>query len=58
MTHSLDLPFCESFDWDESEVRDLVCTTPLRFDEHGQPTGYEAEQLFDDDAPDLLSRFR
>ena len=40
---------CESldiFDWDESEVRDLIRTTPLRYDEDGNPVGYEADQLF------------
>lgn len=49
MTHPFDNPLDESFDtldWDESEVRDLVRTTPLRFDQDGQPDSYEAEQLF------------
>ena len=49
MTHSSDIPLCEPFDifdWDESEVRDLIQTTPLRFDEDGIPVGYQAEQLF------------
>ena len=48
-THPLDIPLCESLDefgWDPDEVRDLVRTTPLRFDEDGLPVGYEAEQLF------------
>lgn len=49
MTHHLDIPLCEDLDifgWDESEVRDLIQTTPLRFDDGGIPVGYEAEQLF------------
>lgn len=49
MTHSLDIPLCEPldiFDWDESEIRDLIQTTPLRFDEDGIPVAYDAEQLF------------
>ena len=49
MTHSLETPFVEFLDefaWDPQEVRDLVQTTPLRFDEDGLPVGYEAEQLF------------
>ncbi len=40
---------CEAFDefaWDPEEVRDLIQTTPLRFDEDGMPVGYAAEQLF------------
>jgi hypothetical protein len=44
-----DIPLCESHDafaWDLDEVRDLIRTTPLRFDDDGQPAGYEAEQLF------------
>lgn len=54
MTRSLDIPLCESFDqldWDPSEIRDLVQTTPLRFDDEGIPVGYEAEQLFGLEAP-------
>ena len=49
MTYPLDIPLCESLDqfaWDESEVRDLIQTTPLRFDDDGFPVGYHAEQLF------------
>jgi hypothetical protein len=44
-----DIPLCERLDqfaWDPEEVRDLIRTTPLRFDDTGLPTGYEAEQLF------------
>jgi hypothetical protein len=49
MTHSLDIPHCEDLDhfaWDPAEIRDLIQTTPLRFDEDGLPVGYEPEQLF------------
>ncbi len=49
MTHPLDIPLTEDFDqfaWDPAEIRDLVQTTPLRFDEAGIPVGYHAEQLF------------
>ncbi|HMP01722.1 MAG TPA: hypothetical protein PKC45_04390 [Gemmatales bacterium] len=49
MKHSHDIPHCDDlgiFDWDESEVRDLIRTTPLRYDEDGNPVGYEADQLF------------
>lgn len=61
MTHPLDTALCESpdlFDWDESEVRDLVRTTPLRFDQDGQPDSYEADQLFGLEGTLLGSRFR
>ena len=43
------IPLYEPYDefaWDPEEVRDLVQTTPLRYDEDGLPTGYAAEQLF------------
>jgi hypothetical protein len=56
MKHSHDIPHCEDldiFDWDESEVRDLIRTTPLRFDDDGNPVGYDAEQLFGFDAVNL-----
>ncbi len=49
MTHPLDiLPIGEFIDsdWDAQDIRDLVQTTPLRFDDEGVPVGYEAEQLF------------
>ena len=39
-----DIPLCEPldpFDWDESEVRDLIRTTPLRLDEAEQLCGPE-----------------
>jgi hypothetical protein len=60
MTHPLDIPLYESldaFDWDENEVRDLVRTTPLRFDDDGIPVGYEAEELFGLEGADLGDRF-
>jgi hypothetical protein len=49
MNHSLEIPLCEPLDqfaWDPDEVRDLILTTPLRFDDGGRPIGYDAEQLF------------
>ena len=49
MIHPIDIPLTEDLDqlaWDPDEIRDLVRTTPLRFDDDGLPVGYEAEQLF------------
>ena len=49
MNHPLDIPLCEDLDpftWDANEIRDLIQTTPLCFDDAGLPVGYEAEQLF------------
>ena len=49
MIHPIDIPLCEPIDefpWDLDEVRDLIQTTPLRFDDNGLPVGYETEQLF------------
>jgi hypothetical protein len=49
MTHTFNIPLCESLDefaWDPNEVRDLVQTTPLRFNDAGEPVGYEVDQLF------------
>ncbi|HLJ45700.1 MAG TPA: hypothetical protein VKU01_06825 [Bryobacteraceae bacterium] len=47
MTDSLDIPFCEDLsDWDPNDVRDLIRTTPLRYDDDGIPVGYHAEPLF------------
>ncbi len=43
-----DFPLCEPLDdfaWDTDEIRDLIRTTPLCFDDDGLPVGYEAEQL-------------
>jgi hypothetical protein len=36
----------DEFAWDPEEVRDLVQTTPLRYDEDGIPADYMAGQLF------------
>jgi hypothetical protein len=55
MTHFTDIPLCEPLDdfaWDPDEVRDLVGTRPLRFDDDGVSVGYDAEQLFDLEAFD------
>jgi hypothetical protein len=50
MTHPLDIPLIESLDdfgWtDDSDIRDLIQTTPLLYDADGLPVGYDAEQLF------------
>ncbi len=49
MTHPLDIPPCDDMDpfaWDSQEIRDLIQTIPLRFDDDGLPVGYEVEQLF------------
>jgi len=49
MTHALDiLPICDIIDsdWDAQDVRDLVQTTPLCFDDIGVPASYLAGQLF------------
>jgi hypothetical protein len=59
MTHPIDIPLCESLDqfaWDPDEVRDLIRTTPLRFDDDGLPVSYDAEQLFGLEATHLGSR--
>lgn len=61
MAHSLDIPLCESFDafdWDPNEIRDLVRTTPLRFNDDGIPVGYEAEELFGLEAVAIGRDFR
>jgi hypothetical protein len=48
MNHFDIIPICEpeTFPWDPEEVRDLITTTPLRFNDDGLPVGYQAEQLF------------
>jgi hypothetical protein len=49
MNHLTDIPLCESFDqfaWEPSEIRDLIRTNPLSFDDDGNSASYEAEQLF------------
>ncbi|MFZ1935277.1 MAG: hypothetical protein WCB27_08490 [Thermoguttaceae bacterium] len=61
MTHPTDIPLCEAFDefpWDPDEVRDLIRTTPLHFDDDGLPAGYEAEQLFGLEGATLGGRIR
>ncbi len=61
MAHPLDFPLCESldaFDWNPDEVRDLIRTTPLRYDEDGLPVSYEAEELFGLEGFALAGRFR
>jgi hypothetical protein len=60
MTNPIDIPLnedLEQFDWDPQEIRDLIQTTPLRFDQDGQPVGYEAEQLFGLEGATLQGRF-
>ena len=61
MAHPHDNPAFDSFDtsdWDAADIRDLIRTTPLAFDDDGQPSGYDAEELFGLEAIDLLGRFR
>lgn len=60
MNHPLEIPlveFLDDFTWDPDEVRELIRTTPLRFDDDGIPVGYDAEQLFGPEGLDLVSRF-
>jgi hypothetical protein len=59
MTHPIDIPLIESFDdfpWDTDDIRNLIQTTPLRYDDDGQPVGYDAEQLLGLEADDLAGR--
>jgi hypothetical protein len=61
MTHSHDIALFEDLDqfaWDPDEVRDLLQTTPLRFDDDGMPDGYQTEQLFALEGAVLGGRFR
>ncbi len=61
MTHPHDNPSFDAFDtsdWDDTDIHDLIRTTPLTFDDDGQPTGYDADELFGSEAIDLMSRFR
>jgi hypothetical protein len=60
MTHPIDIPLVElidDFDFDLNEVRDLVGTTPLRFDDAGLSVGNDADQFFGLDAANLTGRF-
>lgn len=60
MTHSFHtLPVCETLDtaWDgDEDIRDLIQTTPLVYDEDGLPIAYDASQLFGLEAATLGSR--
>lgn len=58
MAHPLDSLFDEPFEWNESEVHDLIRTTPLRFNDEDRSAGVETEQLLDCDEIDLVCRFR
>ena len=61
MKHPHDIALSEFLDileWDECEIRDLVQTTPLRFDQDGYPDGYVAEELFGLEGSFLGGRFR
>ena len=60
MIHPIDIPLTEDLDqfaWDASEIRDLVQTTPLRFDDSGIPVGYDAGQLLGLEADELVNRY-
>lgn len=49
MTYFTDFPLPEPLDefgFDPDEIRDLIRTTPLRFDDDGFPIGYDAVHLF------------
>jgi hypothetical protein len=59
MPHPFDIPLCEPLDdfgWDDSDIRDLIRTTPLRFDDDGLPVGYAAEELLGLEAAHLGGR--
>lgn len=59
MINSLDNPSLDAFDWDDTtDIHDLIRTTPLTFDDDGQPTGYDAEELFGLEAIDLIGLCR
>jgi hypothetical protein len=49
MMHTNTISICDMLDaaWDEdSDIRDLIQTTPLVYDVDGLPVGYDAGQLF------------
>ena len=49
MTYTDTIATCETLDagWDEdSDLHDLIQTTPLVYDVDGMPVGYDAGQLF------------
>jgi NAD(P)H-hydrate repair Nnr-like enzyme with NAD(P)H-hydrate dehydratase domain len=59
MMHTDTFSICESIDagWDDdSDIRDLIQTTPLVFDADGLPVGYQASQLFGLEAAYLVGR--
>jgi hypothetical protein len=59
MIQPIDIPLSEDLDalaWDLDEIRDLIQTTPLRYDTDGLPVGYEAEQLFGLEGADFFGR--
>jgi hypothetical protein len=61
MTHTPGGTAFDSLDiqeWDECDIRDLVRTTPLLFDQDGTPDSYETEQLFGLEGSLFGSRFR
>ncbi len=59
MINSLDNPSLDAFDWDDTtDIYDLIRTTPLTFDDDGQPSGYDAEELFGLEAIDLIGLCR
>ena len=60
MMHTATLPLCETLDasWDDdSDIRDLIQTTPLVYDMDGLPVGYDARQLFGHEGAQLGGRF-
>ena len=49
MTHSLNIFPLDAIldeDWDAQDIRDLVETTLLCYDDDGLPIGYDASQFF------------
>jgi hypothetical protein len=59
MIQPLDIPLSEDLDalpWDLDDIRDLIQTTPLRYDDDGLPVGYEAEQLIGLEGASLAGR--